>query len=86
MSDKLHASIHRHMAHGAEGGCSPPKIFQLAIFGQKNQVIFGQNHLIFMQAMEKRFGQETSAPLNETRPVRLCFYKSAFLKPCWQEQ
>ena len=29
---------------------------------KKNQVIFGQNHLIFDQAMEKIFGQETSAP------------------------
>ena len=33
---------------GGGGGCtSPPRIFQIAIFGGKNQVIFGQNHLIF---------------------------------------
>ena len=39
------------------------------------QKIFGQNHLIFGQAMDKIFGQLTSAPppppLNETDPVRL---------------
>ena len=50
----------------------PPIIFQIAIFGPKNQVIFGQNHLIFGQAMEKIFGQLTSAPLNEIGPVRPC--------------
>ena len=53
---------------GGGGGCSPPRIFQIAIFGQKK--IFGQNHLIFGQAMDKIFGQLTSAPLNETGPVR----------------
>ena len=47
---------------GGGGGCSPPRICQIAIFGQ--------NHLIFGQAMEKIFGQLTSAPLNEIGPVR----------------
>ena len=60
---------------GGGGGCSPPRNFQIAIFGQKNNVIFGQNHLIFGQAMDKIFGQLTSAPpppfRNETGPVRL---------------
>ena len=51
----------------------PPGILKIAIFGQKNQVIFGQNHWIFGQALEKIFRQLTSAPLNETGPVRLCF-------------
>ena len=39
--------------------------------GAKTHVIFGQNHLIFGQAMDKIFGQLTSAPLNETGPVCL---------------
>ena len=57
---------------GGAGGCSPPRIFKIGIFGQKkNHVIFGQNHLIFGQAMEKIFGQLTSAPLNQIGPVRL---------------
>ena len=75
-------------------GLQPPRIFQIAIFGQ--------NHLIFVQAMEKIFGQETSAPLNETRPVRLwynldkiwvvfCFLgwrhkKFILIKTCFQDQ
>ena len=54
------------------GGCTPPRIFKIAIFGAKNHVIFGQNHLIFGQAIDKIFGQLTSAPLNETCPVRVC--------------
>ena len=48
----------------------PPAFFKLPFSGKKH-VIFGQNHLIFGQAMEKIFGQLTSAPLNETGPVRL---------------
>ena len=48
---------------GGGGGVQPPIIFQIAIFGQ--------NHLIFGQAMDKIFGQLTSAPLNETGPIRL---------------
>ena len=28
---------HRRTAQGAEGGCSPPRIFQIAIFGQKKK-------------------------------------------------
>ena len=42
---------HRRTAHGAEGGCSP-----------RNQVIFGQNHLIFVQAMEKHIRASLQPP------------------------
>ena len=44
----------------------------IAIIGQKKASKFGQNHLIFEQAMEKTFGPETSAspPPNQTRPGR----------------
>ena len=51
--------MHRRTGHGVweggggGGGYSPPRVFQIAIFGGKNQVIFGQNHLIVVQAMEK---------------------------------
>ena len=62
---------------GGPGGCGPHRIFQIAIFGQKH-VIFGQNQLIFWQAMEKIFGQQTSAPLNETGPVHLCLWHPHF--------
>ena len=55
---------------GGGGGCSSPIFFQVAIFGQ--------NPLVFGQALEKIFGQEISAPSppqkkknNETSPVRL---------------
>ena len=68
---------HRRTRRGG-GGCSPPRNFQIAIFGGKNHVIFGQNHLIFGQAMDKIFGQRTSAPLNETGPVRLYMVGSVF--------
>ena len=67
---------HRRTRRGGGGGGAaaaappPPGIVKIAIFGgKKNQVIFGQNHWIFGQAMEKIFGQLTSAPLNETGPV-----------------
>ena len=46
-------------------------------FASSLYVIFGQNHLIFGQALNKIFGQETSAPpppppkKTETGPVRL---------------
>ena len=58
---------------GGGGGCSPPRIFKIGIIGPKTKswVIFGQNHLIFGQAMEKIFGQLTSAPLYQIGPVRL---------------
>ena len=55
---------------GGGGGQPPaPRICQIAIFGQI-KLIFRQNHLIFGQAMEKIFGQLTSAPLKDTGPVR----------------
>ena len=56
---------------GGGGGLQPPWNFSNSHIRAKNQVIFGQNHLIFGQAMEEIFGQLTSAPLNETGPVRL---------------
>ena len=30
------------------GGGVAPRIFEIAIFGPKNQVIFGENHLIYV--------------------------------------
>ena len=57
---------------GGGRGCSPYIIFRIAIFWQKYQVIiFGQNHLPFVQAMEKYSAGkrlQASTP-NETRPV-----------------
>ena len=50
-------------------GMGLARIFQIAIFLGENMT-FGQNHLIFGQAMENIFGQETSdppPPPNETR-------------------
>ena len=52
-------------------GQQPPYNFFNCHFGVKKQEIFGQNYLIFGQAMEKIFRQKTSAPLNKTGPVRL---------------
>ena len=64
---------HRRTRRGGGGGLPPPSNFSNSHFRakKKNHVIFGQNHLIFGQAMEKIFGQLTSAPLNKTSPVRL---------------
>ena len=47
-------------AGGGGGGATAPYY----ACGQKKhtQVIFGQIHLIFEQALDKIFGQETSAP------------------------
>ena len=76
---------------GGGGGSSPPVICQIAIFGPKKHVIFGQNHLIFGQAMEKIFGQLKSAPLNETGPVRLWSHEPMYriglgiMLPCGNE-
>ena len=61
-----------HLAHGARsahtigvrggggGGFSPPRIFENFNFRAKIHIIFGQHHLIFGQALDKIFGQETS--------------------------
>ena len=38
----------------------PPRMYEIAISGKKQA--FGQNHLIFGQAMKKIFGQGTSPP------------------------
>ena len=69
-----------HIPHiGVQGGGvqQPPLEgnFSSGHFREK-QVIFVKNHLIFGQALEKIFGQETAAPpppppRNETGPVRL---------------
>ena len=59
------------MGLGWGGGGLPPRIFEIAIFGlKKNQDIFGQIHLIFMQAVGGGGDRprDFSAP-NETRPV-----------------
>ena len=58
---------------GGGAGAAAPWNFSNSHIRVENQVIFGQNHLIFGQAMEKIFGQLTSAPppLNETGPVPL---------------
>ena len=56
---------------GARGGgaIQPPGILKITISGTK-KIIFGQNHSIFGQAMEKIFAvQETSSLPNETGPV-----------------
>ena len=56
---------HRRTAHGddmAEGGCcSPPRFVSNSHGGEKSGNI-RQNHLIFVQAMEKIFGQESFQP------------------------
>ena len=63
---------------GGGGGCRPPPpppgIFQISFSGKKSHNIRA-NHLIFGQAMDKIFGQLTSAPLNETGPVGLCVHR-----------
>ena len=56
LSSKHLRRNHRRTAHGAEGGCSPYN------FWAKKQVIFGQKHLIFVQAMEKYSVRDFSAP------------------------
>ena len=59
---------------GGGAGAAAPWNFSNSHIRVENQEIFGQNHLIFGQAMEKIFGQLTSAPpppLNETGPVPL---------------
>ena len=69
----VHRRTRRGGGGGSRGAATPPYIFfSDGHFGPENQVIFGQNHLIFGQVMERIFRQETSAPSNETGPVRLC--------------
>ena len=57
-------------------GCSPPRIFQIAIFGAKLPpcVIFGQNTLIFSckQYACPMSGKEFSPPATKVVTVRLC--------------
>ena len=71
---------HRRTRRGGGGawGLQPPRIFQISHFRAKKHVIFGQDHLVFGQALEKIFGQLTSAssPLNETGPVCLCLFST----------
>ena len=76
VSKKLDVSspTHRHTRQRGLRGCRPPppppKLFMWPFSGKK-QVIFGQNHLIFRQAVEKMSGQETSASPKECGPVHL---------------
>ena len=84
---KAYFSVHQCASIGVRGGGGggwgaadpppPPGIFQISFSGKKNHtiLILGQNHLIFGQAMDKIFGQLTSAPLNETGPVGLCVHR-----------
>ena len=60
---------------GGGGGVAAPRILQVAFLGQKKQqqVIFQPNHLIFGQALEKLFGQETSAPRTKLAPSRYAY-------------
>ena len=56
------------------GGLQAPLEFSNSHFCAKKHVIYGQNHLIFGQAMEKIFRQLTSAPINDTGPVYYGIY------------
>ena len=53
---------------GGGGGVTPPNCPNIH-FRAKKRVIFGQNYLIFGQATEKLFEQETSAPPPRTKLV-----------------
>ena len=43
-------------------GLRGAKIFQIAIFGQKNQVIFGKNHLHFRASNGKKYSGKRLQP------------------------
>ena len=66
--------IHRRTSHGAEMGCKPPpppppEFFSNSHFWAK-KVIFGQNHLMFVQAMNKHiWAREFSPPPPRTKFV-----------------
>ena len=51
---------------GRAGAAAPPIIFQIANFWppQKNHIIFGKNHLILGQALQKIFGQPQAPERN----------------------
>ena len=49
------------------------------IFEPKKKVIFRQNHFIFEQAMEKIFGQETSAPAPPRTQMRSVSAKDMYV-------
>ena len=51
--DNFSITMYNFSNYGYDAAPPPPRIFYIAIFGQKNQVIFGQHHLIYVQAMEK---------------------------------
>ena len=90
--------VHRRTAHGAAALPPPPRIFQKAIFRQNNQVIFGQNHLIYMKAMEKNYsGMRLQPPWTKLNPYaygfvhEICCFstfsvisKTLWGKPMWQ--
>ena len=72
----------RHMRRRGLWGQQPPlESFKWPFSGKKasDKVIFGQNHLIFGQALEKILRQESSASPNETGPVRLFYIRTL---PC----
>ena len=56
--------VHKRRRQGGGGwGCNPLEFYKWPFSGKNTpQVIFRQNHLIFGQALEKIFGQETSGP------------------------
>ena len=61
-------SQHRRMRWGG-GARAPLEVFKWPF--QARKVIVGQNHLIFGQALQKIFGQETLAPQTKLVPIRL---------------
>ena len=61
---------HRRTAIGAEGGCSPPRIFQIAIFGQKSGNIWAKP-FDFCARNEQNIRARDFSPLDETCSVDL---------------
>ena len=53
-------------------GLQPPRIFQIAIFGQNKSGNIRVNLLDFRASNEKTYSSKRLQPPNETRPVRLC--------------
>ena len=70
---------------GAEGGSSPPRIFQIAIFRHKFRQYSGKTTSFSCKQWKNIFGQETSAPLNETRPVRLWLAPLSLCLVLWDD-
>ena len=66
----MHARIGVRGGGGGAGWAAAPWNFANSHFRAKNHVIFGQNQLIFGQAMEKSI--RATDPPHENGPVRLC--------------